>query len=99
MKDLVAAAKAKPGALSFATAGAASGGHVLGAFFNIAASIDTVHAAYKGGGPGMLALRGGEVNYMVTSMVSSLTFARDGRARLLAVTVRNARICSPTCPR
>jgi len=86
MKDLVAAAKAKPGALSFATAGAASGGHVLGAFFNIAASIDTVHVAYKGGGPGMLALRGGEVNYMVTSMVSSLTFARDGRARLLAVT-------------
>jgi tripartite-type tricarboxylate transporter receptor subunit TctC len=86
MKDMVAAAKAKPGALSYATAGVAASSHVLGAFFNVAAGIDTVHVAYKGGGPGMLALRGGEVQYMVTSMVSSLTFARDGRARLLAVT-------------
>ena len=48
--------------------------------------IDTVHVPFKGGGPGMLALRGGQVHYMITSMVSSLTFARDGRARLLAVT-------------
>jgi tripartite-type tricarboxylate transporter receptor subunit TctC len=86
MKDLVAAAKAKPGALMYATAGVAASSHVLGSFFNIAAAIDTVHVPFKGGGPGMLALRGGQVHYMITSMVSSLTFARDGRARLLAVT-------------
>ena len=86
MQDLVAAAKAKPGALTYATAGVAASSHVLGSFFNIASGIDTVHVPFKGGGPGMLALRGGQVNYMITSMVSSLTFARDGRARLLAVT-------------
>ena len=86
VKDLIAAAKAKPGALTYASAGTAGSGHIVGAFFNIAAGIDTVHVPYKGGGPGMLDLRAGRVSYMVTSMVSSLTFARDGRARLLAVT-------------
>jgi tripartite-type tricarboxylate transporter receptor subunit TctC len=86
LKDLVAAAKAKPGTLNYASAGIAGSSHVLGTFFNIAAGIDTVHVPYKGGGPGMLDLRAGRVNYMITSMVSSLNFARDGRARLLAVT-------------
>lgn len=86
IKDLVARAKANPGKLTFASAGHAGSSHVMGAFFNIRAGIDTVHVPYKGGGPGMLDLRAGRVDYMVTSMVSSLNFARDGRARLLAIT-------------
>ena len=86
IKDLIAAAKAKPGSLTYATAGVAGSSHVLGTFFNMRAGIDTLHVPYKGGGPGMLDLRAGRVSYMVTSMVSSLTYARDGRARLLAVT-------------
>jgi tripartite-type tricarboxylate transporter receptor subunit TctC len=85
IKDLVAAAKAKPGALTYASAGVAASSHVLGSFFALAAGIDVVHVPYKGGGPGMLDLRGGRVSYMITSMVSSLNFARDGRARLLAI--------------
>ena len=86
LPDLIAAAKAKPGALTYASAGIAGSSHVLGAFLNIAAGINTLHVPYKGGGPGMLDLRAGRVSYMITSMVSSLAFARDGRARLLAVT-------------
>jgi tripartite-type tricarboxylate transporter receptor subunit TctC len=85
IKDLVAAAKAKPGALTYATAGVAASSHVLGSFFNLAAGIDVVHVPYKGGMPGMVDLRAGRVSYMITSMVSSLNFARDGRARLIAV--------------
>jgi tripartite-type tricarboxylate transporter receptor subunit TctC len=86
LKDLVAAAKAKPGALTYASAGVGGSSHVLGAFFNMAAGIDTLHVPYKGGAPGMLDLRAGRVSYMVTSMVSSMNFVRDGRARLLATT-------------
>jgi tripartite-type tricarboxylate transporter receptor subunit TctC len=86
VKGLIAAAKAKPGALTYATAGIAGSSHVLGTFFNMAAGIDTLHVPYKGGGPGMLELRAGRVSYMITSMVSALGQARDGRARLLAVT-------------
>jgi tripartite-type tricarboxylate transporter receptor subunit TctC len=86
LRDLIAAAKAKPGALTYATAGVAGSSHILGTFFNMAVGINTLHVPYKGGGPGMLDLRAGHVSYMMTSMVSSLAFARDGRARLLAVT-------------
>ncbi len=86
VKELIAAAKAKPGELTYASAGVAGSSHVLGSFFNIAAGINTLHVPYKGGGPGMLDLRAGRVSYMITSMASALTFARDGRARLLAVT-------------
>src|SRR5687768_14276587 len=86
VKDLIAAAKAKPGTLTYATAGVAGSSHVLGSFFNIAAGIDTLHVPYKGGGPGMLDLRAGRVSYMMTSMVSAMNQVKDGRARLLAVT-------------
>jgi tripartite-type tricarboxylate transporter receptor subunit TctC len=86
VKDLIAAAKAKPGSLTYATAGVAGSSHVLGTFFNMAAGIDTIHVPYKGGGPGMLDLRAGRVSYMITSMVSALNQVKEGRARLLAVT-------------
>jgi tripartite-type tricarboxylate transporter receptor subunit TctC len=72
--------------LTYASAGVASSSHVLGAFFNMAAGIDTTHVPYKGGAPGMLDLRAGRVSYMVTSLVSALNFVRDGRARVLAST-------------
>lgn len=86
INDLIAAAKASPGALTFASAGTAGSSHVMGNFFNGTMGINTVHVPYKGGGPGMLDLYAGRVSYMITSMVSALTYARDGRARLLAVT-------------
>jgi tripartite-type tricarboxylate transporter receptor subunit TctC len=86
IKDLIAAAKAKPGSLTYATAGVAGSSHVLGSFLSIAAGIDTLHVPYKGGGPGMLDLRAGRVSYMVTSMVSAMSQVKEGRARLLAVT-------------
>ena len=86
LADLIAAAKANPGKLSYASAGTASSSHVMGTYFNMVNGINTLHVPYKGGLPGMLDLRAGRVSYMMTSMVSSLNFARDGRARLLAVT-------------
>lgn len=85
LADLITAAKANPGKLSYASAGTAGSSHVMGTFFNMNTGINTLHVPYKGGLPGMLDLHAGRVNYMITSMVSSLNFARDGRARLLAV--------------
>lgn len=85
LADLIATAKASPGKLSYASAGTAGSSHVMGTFFNISVGINTLHVPYKGGLPGMLDLHAGRVNYMITSMVSSLNFARDGRARLIAV--------------
>lgn len=98
LADLIAAAKANPGKLTFASAGTAGSSHVMGTFFNMTTGIDTLHVPYKGGGPGMLDLRAGRVSYMITSMVSSLNFARDGRARLLAVTGVNRSHLFPDVP-
>jgi tripartite-type tricarboxylate transporter receptor subunit TctC len=85
LSDLILAAKSHSGKLTFATAGTASSSHIMGAFFNKNSGINTIHVPYKGGLPGMLDLHAGRVSYMITSMVSSLNFTRDGRARLLAV--------------
>jgi tripartite-type tricarboxylate transporter receptor subunit TctC len=85
LADLIAAAKANPGKLTYGTAGTAGSSHVMGTFFNMNTGINTLHVPYKGGLPSMLDLHAGRVNYVITSMVSSLNFARDGRARLLAV--------------
>lgn len=84
--DLVTTAKAKPGALTYATAGIAGSGHASGMLFNGQAGIDTVHVPYKGGGPAMLDLRAGRVSYMVTSLVSAIGSIKDGRVRALAST-------------
>ncbi len=86
LQDLVTAAKAKPGALTYASAGIAGSGHMTGTFFNMAAGIETLHVPYKGGGPAMLDLRAGRVSYMVTSLVSAIGSVRDGRVRVLAST-------------
>jgi tripartite-type tricarboxylate transporter receptor subunit TctC len=86
LQDLVGAAKAKPGALTYATAGIAGSGHATGMLFNGQSGIDTVHVPYKGGGPAMLDLRAGRVSYMVTSLVSAIGSIKDGRVRALAST-------------
>ena len=98
LSDLIAAARASPGKLAFASAGTAGSSHVMGAFLNQVHGINTLHVPYKGGAPGMMDLRAGRVAYMITSMVSSLTFARDGRARLLAVTGENRSPLFPDVP-
>ena len=98
LKDLIAAAKAKPGVLTYASAGVGGSSHVLGVFFNMHAGIDTLHVPYKGGAPGMLDLRAGRVSYMVTSMVSAMNFVRDGRARLLATTGAKRSYLFPDVP-
>lgn len=86
VQELIALAKAKPGTLTYATAGIAGSGHATGSLFNLAAGIDTIHVPYKGGGPAMLDLRAGRVSYMVTSLVSAIGSVRDGRVRALAST-------------
>ena len=86
LQDLVSAAKAKPGSLTYATAGIAGSGHLTGTSFNMAAGLNTLHVPYKGGGPAMLDLRAGRVSYMVTSLVSAIGSIKDGRVRALAST-------------
>ena len=86
VKDLLAAARKAPGALTFASAGIASSGHITGELLNQAAGIQTTHVPYKGASPAMIDLRGGRVTYLATSLASASQFVKEGKIRAIATT-------------
>jgi tripartite-type tricarboxylate transporter receptor subunit TctC len=86
VKDLIAAAKKSAGALTFASAGIGSSGHISGELLNQAASINITHVPYKGASPAMIDLRGGRVTYLSTSLASAAQFVREGRIKAIATT-------------
>jgi tripartite-type tricarboxylate transporter receptor subunit TctC len=85
VKELVAAARAKPASITFASSGIGGAPHLTGELFALQAGIKLVHVPYKGGGPAMADLVGGNVSMSFASMTASLPFIKDGRLRALAV--------------
>ena len=86
VQDLVAAGKANPGALNFASAGNASAQQLAGESFKLAAGIDMQHVPYKGSAPALVDLIGGQVQLMFDSMPSAMPHVQSGKLRALAVT-------------
>jgi tripartite-type tricarboxylate transporter receptor subunit TctC len=84
VRELVAMAKAKPGALNYASAGIGSFQHLSGELFKLLAGVDIVHVPYKGGGPSMLALIAGEDQLMFSSIVQTMPAVQSGQLRALA---------------
>lgn len=85
LKDLVAAAKAKPGALNYAHTGVGGFNHFGGELFKKTAGIEMAPVPYKGGGPAMIDVIAGNVPVMFSSVTQTLTHVRAGRLKLLAV--------------
>ena len=86
IKQLVALARARPGALTYSTSGVGTGGHFCGELLSSMADIDIRHIPYKGSAPALTDLVGGQVSMTFTSMAAVQAFVRNGRLRLLAVT-------------
>jgi tripartite-type tricarboxylate transporter receptor subunit TctC len=86
MKELIVLAKAKPGALNFASSGAASPGHLAGELFKNMARVDLVHVPYKGGGPALIDLIAGHIEIFVAVISTATPQVKAGKARALAVT-------------
>ena len=86
VKDLVAMAKAKPGALSFASSGVGSATHMTAELFRMMAGIDMVHVPYKGSGQAMTDLISGQVGVAFDQITSSIGHVQSGKLRALAVT-------------
>ncbi len=86
IKQLVALAKAQPGALTYSTPGIGAGGHFCGELLNTMAGIELRHIPYKGSAIALTDLVGGQVSMTFTSMAAAQAFVRNGRLRLLAVT-------------
>jgi len=85
LEDLVAAAKSRPNELTFATWGIGSGGHVRMAALMDAAGIQFIHVPYKGSGPALTAVAGGEVDAMIVPSGMAKQQADAGRVRMLAI--------------
>jgi len=86
VKDLIAMAKAKPGALNFSSAGTGSGTHFAGEVFKDAARIDVVHVPYKGIPEAMNDTMANRVQFFMAPLASSAALVRDGRLTALGVT-------------
>ena len=86
VKALVNLAKAQPGSINFASAGPGTAQHMTGELFKHRAAVDLVHVPYKGSGPGMTDLIGGQVPIMFDSLASAMPHIKSGRIKILAVT-------------
>ncbi len=86
ISELIAYAKANPGALNFGSSGVGSTLHVAGELFKMMAGVNIVHVPYRGGAPAMIDLIGGRVQVMFDNVPTSLPYVRDGKIRPLAVT-------------
>lgn len=98
LKELVVAAKAKPGELSFASSGNGSSTHLGGEMLNSAAGIKTIHVPYKGSGPGLTDVMGGQTTYMLDTMISATPFVTSGKLKALAVTGKKRSPVLPNVP-
>jgi tripartite-type tricarboxylate transporter receptor subunit TctC len=86
VQELVNLAKAQPGKLAFASAGVGTTPHMAGELFKARIQSDIVHVPYKGSGPAMTDLIGGQVQMTFSSITAALPFIKDGRLRGLATT-------------
>jgi tripartite-type tricarboxylate transporter receptor subunit TctC len=97
-RELIAAAKAAPGRLSFATNGVASSPHLSTASFNLAAGIDALHVPFKDQGQMVGAIASGDVDYMFLSATSAAPATKTGRAKLLAYGAKARATLQPDVP-
>jgi tripartite-type tricarboxylate transporter receptor subunit TctC len=98
VKDLVAAAKAAPGKLSYGSGGIGGSHHLSGALFEHAAGIDMIHAPYKSGSAAATDLMGGQVHMMFEQMYAAMPSIQGGRMRALAITSKKRSPLLPDLP-
>jgi len=96
VKELIALAKAKP--LNGGSSGIGGTGHLAIELFNLQAGVKITHVPYKGGGPAMIDLLGGNIQLIFATAASSITHIKAGKARALAVTTAKRSTLVPELP-
>jgi tripartite-type tricarboxylate transporter receptor subunit TctC len=96
--EFITHAKANPGRINMASAGAGSGNHVAGELFKMMTGVNLVHVPYRGAGPALVDLLGGQVQVMFANMSSSIEYVRAGKLRALAVTIATRSPVLPDLP-
>ena len=98
LQDVIALAKAKPGQLSYASAGLATGTHMTAELLKYMAGIDLLHVPYKGGGPSMAAAMGGQTQLVISTTLGLLTHVRSGKLKAIAITAAKRSTAAPEIP-
>jgi len=98
VKELIAIAKSKPGGVAFASSGSGSAQHLAGELFRQRATVDMTHVPYKGGGPALNDVIGGQVPVFFGNMASSLPHVKAGKLRALAITGARRSDALPDAP-
>jgi tripartite-type tricarboxylate transporter receptor subunit TctC len=98
VKELIAYAKANPGKLNFSSAGNGTPGHLGMELFKMMVGIQMTHVPYQGGGPGLLALAGGQVQVMADNVNSALPMIKQGKVKAIAVTTSRRSSALPDLP-
>jgi tripartite-type tricarboxylate transporter receptor subunit TctC len=98
LREMVAAAKQKPGVYSFASVGNGTPSHIAGELLKLKAGIDLVHVPYKGGGPAVTDTLSGQVPFLFVTAPAALAYVRAGRLRALAVTTLKRSPAAPDIP-
>ena len=98
LKELLALARAKPATLTFGSSGTGGAPHMAVELLKILAKVDVIHVPYKGGGPAMTDLVGGQISASFASMPSSIQFIRAGKLRALGVSASRRSPALPEVP-
>ena len=97
-RELIALAKARPGVLTFASAGHGTPPHMAGELFKSLAKIDILHIPYKGNGPAYTDLMAGQVSLMFPNIATSLPYVKTGRMRAIGVGSKQRSQIAPEIP-
>lgn len=98
VSELIAYAKSNPGKLSYASSGNGASSHLAGVLFNASAGVDLQHIPYKGTGPALNDLLGGQVNMSFTDVLTALPYVKTGKLRALGVTTTERSQALPDVP-
>jgi len=98
VKELVAVAKARGGKFAFASAGNGTSGHLALELFKLQSGADVVHVPYKGGGPALTEVIGGQVQALFSIALTAIPQVKAGRVRALAITSAQRSAVAPELP-
>ena len=98
LPDVIAAAKAKPGEISYASAGLATGTHMSAELLKYMTGINLLHVPYKGGGPAMTAAMGGQTQLVISTSLGLMAHVRAGKLRAIAMTSAKRAAIAPEIP-
>jgi tripartite-type tricarboxylate transporter receptor subunit TctC len=96
--EFIAYAKANAGRINMASAGIGSINHIYGELFKLMAGVDMVHVPYRGTGPALTDLMGGQVQVIFDSLASSIAYINTGKLRPLAITSASRMALLPDIP-